>query len=80
MVNKALITTSGTLSFKAKTKCIPLCVPGSSFTHKAINSEINNITSVYYIESYYRAYYKTKRPKQRSKAPHHRQMTDGLHA
>jgi hypothetical protein len=37
-----------TPSFKAKTECIPLCVPGWIFTHKAINSEINNITSVYY--------------------------------
>jgi hypothetical protein len=27
------------------------------------NSEINSITSVYYIESYYIAYYKTKRSK-----------------
>jgi hypothetical protein len=27
---------------------------GSSFTHKATNSEINSITSVYYIESYYK--------------------------
>jgi hypothetical protein len=40
-----------TPSFKAKTKCIHLCVTGSSFTHKATNSEINSITSVYYIES-----------------------------
>jgi hypothetical protein len=38
-------------SFKAKTKCIHLCVSGLSFTHKAINSEINSITNVYYIES-----------------------------
>jgi hypothetical protein len=30
-----------------KTECIPLCVPGSSFTHKAINSKINSISSVY---------------------------------
>jgi hypothetical protein len=37
-----------TPSFKAKTECIPLCVPGSIFTHKVINSEINSITSVYY--------------------------------
>jgi hypothetical protein len=37
--------------FKAKTKCIPLCVPGSIFTHKATNSELNSITNVYYIES-----------------------------
>jgi hypothetical protein len=28
-----------TPSFKAKIECIPLCVPGSIFTHKAINSE-----------------------------------------
>jgi hypothetical protein len=27
-------------------------VPGSTFTHKATNSGINNITSVYYIVSY----------------------------
>jgi hypothetical protein len=40
--------------FKAKTKCIPLCVPGSSFTHKATNSGINSITSAYYIVSYYK--------------------------
>jgi hypothetical protein len=31
-----------------------LCVPGLSFTHKVVNSEINNITSVYYIVSYYK--------------------------
>jgi hypothetical protein len=37
-----------TPSFKAKTECIPLCVPGSIFTHKVTNSEINSITSVYY--------------------------------
>jgi hypothetical protein len=33
--------------FKAKTKCIPLCVPGSSFTHKVTNSEIIGKTSVF---------------------------------
>jgi hypothetical protein len=43
-----------TPSSKAKTEYIPLCVSGSSFTHKAINSEINSITSVYYIKSYYK--------------------------
>jgi hypothetical protein len=43
-----------TPNFQAKTECIPLCVPGSSFTHKAINSGINNITSVYYIIPYYK--------------------------
>jgi hypothetical protein len=43
-----------TPNFKAKTECIPLCVPGSSFTHKVTNSEINSITSVYYIISYYK--------------------------
>jgi hypothetical protein len=44
-----------TPSFKVKTECIPLCAPGSSFTHKAINSGINSITSVYYIVSYYKS-------------------------
>jgi hypothetical protein len=29
-------------------------MPGSSFTHKMTNSEINSITSVYYIVSYYK--------------------------
>jgi hypothetical protein len=54
-------TTSVTLNFKAKTECIPLCVPESYFLHKATNSEIKSITSVHYIEYYYyRAYYKTK--------------------
>jgi hypothetical protein len=43
-----------TQSFKAKTECTPLCVPGSSFTHKATSSEMNSITSVYYIASYYK--------------------------
>jgi hypothetical protein len=43
-----------TPSFKAKTECIPFFVPGSNFTHKVINSEINSITSVYYIISYYK--------------------------
>jgi hypothetical protein len=63
MVNTTLVTTFVTLSFKAKTECIPLCVPRSSFTHKAANSEINNITSVYYIKSYYKTYAKTTRSK-----------------
>jgi hypothetical protein len=43
-----------TLSFKVKTEYISLCVLESSFTHKAINSEINSISSIYYIESYYK--------------------------
>jgi hypothetical protein len=54
MVNTALITTSVTPSSKAKTECIILCVPGSSFTHKVTNSETNSITNVYYIVSYYK--------------------------
>jgi hypothetical protein len=59
---------------------MPLCVLGSSFTYIAINSEINSIISVYYIEYYYyRAYYKTKGSEQWNKAPHHRQMTRVLH-
>jgi hypothetical protein len=37
-----------TPSFKVKTECIPLCLPGSISTHKVTNSEINSITSVYY--------------------------------
>jgi hypothetical protein len=58
ILTQGLIEGGGvTPSFKAKTECIPLCVPGSRFTHKVINSEINSITSIYYIESYY----KTKR-------------------
>jgi hypothetical protein len=36
-----------TPSFKVKYECIPLCVPGLIFTHKATNSEISSITSVY---------------------------------
>jgi hypothetical protein len=40
-----------TSSFKVKTKCIPLYVSGSIFTHKATNSKINSITSVYYTVS-----------------------------
>jgi hypothetical protein len=40
-----------TPSFQAKIECIPLCVPGSSFTHKVTNSGINIITSIYYIVS-----------------------------
>jgi hypothetical protein len=43
-----------TPNFKAKTECIPLCVPGLSFTHKVTNSEINSIISVYCIVSYYK--------------------------
>jgi hypothetical protein len=39
-----------TPSFKAKTKCISLYVPGSSFTYKVTNSEISSITNVYNIE------------------------------
>jgi hypothetical protein len=72
--------TTITPSFKAKTECIPLCVPESSFTYKVTNSEINSITSVYYIKSYYIAYYKIKRSNRQNKAPHHRQMTGGPHA
>jgi hypothetical protein len=79
MVNTAMITTSVTPSFKTKTEFTLICVSGSIFTHKATNGETNSITSVYYIESYYRAYCKTKRSKQRNKAPHHRQMTRGPH-
>jgi hypothetical protein len=37
-----------------------------------INSEINSIISVYYIKSYNKTYYKTKRSKQWNKAPCHR--------
>jgi hypothetical protein len=44
-----------TPNFKLKTKCILLYMSGSSFTHKVINSEINSIISVYYIESYYKS-------------------------
>jgi hypothetical protein len=55
-----------TPTFMAKIDCMPLCVSGSSFTDKATDNEINTITSVYYIESYYKAYYKTKRIKQRN--------------
>jgi hypothetical protein len=66
-----------TPSIKAKTKCIPLCMLGSIFTYKATNSEINRITCVYYIESYYKAYY--KRSTQRKKVAHHRQMTGDPH-
>jgi hypothetical protein len=73
-------TTFVTPSFKVKTECIPLCVLGSIFTHKITNSEINSITSVYYIESYYKTYYKTKKSIKRNKAPYHRQMTGGPHA
>jgi hypothetical protein len=43
-----------TPSFKVKTECISLCVLESSFTHKTTNNEINSITSVYYIKSYYK--------------------------
>jgi hypothetical protein len=57
-----------------------LCVSGSIFTHKVTNSEINSITNVYCIESYYKTYYKTKRSKQRNKEPHHKQMIVGPHA
>jgi hypothetical protein len=69
-----------TPNFKAKTECIPLCVLGLTFTHKMTNSEINSISSVYYIDYCYRAYCKTKRSKQRNKPPHHKQMTGGPHA
>jgi hypothetical protein len=61
MINTSLITTFVISSFKVKTECIPLCVPGSIFTHKATNSEIDSITSVYYNVSQYKTYYKTKR-------------------
>jgi hypothetical protein len=43
-----------TPNFKAKTKCISLSVQGSSLTHNVTNSEINSITNVYYIETYYK--------------------------
>jgi hypothetical protein len=63
MVNTVRISTFVTPSFKAKIECIPLCVSGSSSTHKMTNSEINSITSVYCIESYYKTYYKSIRTK-----------------
>jgi hypothetical protein len=44
-------------------------VPGSIFTHKATNSEINSITTVYYIKSFSKTYYKTESSTQRKK--HH---------
>jgi hypothetical protein len=50
-----------TSSFWTKTECISLCVPGSRFTHKATNSGINSITSIYYIVSYYKTYYKSRK-------------------
>jgi hypothetical protein len=40
-----------TPSFKTKIEYIHLCMPGSSFTHKVTNSEINSINSIYYIKS-----------------------------
>jgi hypothetical protein len=79
MINTTLTPLLSHLVFKAITECILLCVSGSIFTHKSTNSEINSITSIYYIESYYKTYYKTKRSKQWNKAPHHRQMTGGPH-
>jgi hypothetical protein len=45
-------------------------VPGLCFTHKVTNSEINNITSVYYIVSYLQKHITSpKRTKQRKR--HH---------
>jgi hypothetical protein len=49
-----------TPSFNVKIECISLCVSVSSFTYKSTNSEINSITSIYYIISYYKTYYKSK--------------------
>jgi hypothetical protein len=37
-----------TPNFKVKIECIFLCMSKSSFTHKAINSEINSIINIYY--------------------------------
>jgi hypothetical protein len=37
-----------TSSFIIKIECIPICVPGSIFTHKMTNSEIKIIISIYY--------------------------------
>jgi hypothetical protein len=54
-----------------------LYVCQDQLSHIVTNSEENSITSVYYNESYYKTYYKTKRPKQWNKAPCHRQMTGG---
>jgi hypothetical protein len=53
MVNTALIPLMSHPVFRPKLN-VPLCVSGSSFTHKATNSGINIITSVYYIISYYK--------------------------
>jgi hypothetical protein len=39
---------------RSKLNALTLCVSGLSFTHKTTNSEINNITSIYYIKSYYK--------------------------
>jgi hypothetical protein len=54
------LAASITPSFKAKTECIPLCVIGSSFTHKATSSEINSITNVYYMVPYYKIFLQVK--------------------
>jgi hypothetical protein len=46
-------------SFKAKTECIPLCVPGSSFKNKATNSNIESKTNVLITSNLLtKAYYK----------------------
>jgi hypothetical protein len=66
------------LVLRPNLNALPLCVSGSSFTHKATNNKINSITSVYYIESH-KTYYKTKRSKQQNKAPCQRQRTGGPH-
>jgi hypothetical protein len=42
MVNTALIPLLSLPVLRLKLDALPLCVPGSIFTHKATNSEINS--------------------------------------
>jgi hypothetical protein len=54
-VNMTLIPLLSHPVLRPKLNAFPLCVSGSCFTQKPTNSEINSITSVYYIESYYKS-------------------------
>jgi hypothetical protein len=79
-VNTTLITNFVTLSFKAKTECIPLCVPRSSFPHKVTNSE-KIVELVFNTSSLItEIYYKSIRTKQRNMTQCHMQMTGGPQA
>jgi hypothetical protein len=79
MVNMTLIPLLSHLVLRPKLNALLLCVPRSSFIHKVTNSETNSITSVYYIESYYKTITRARGLNNGNKH-HDMHMTRGPHA